>query len=190
MRFGFDIDDTLINLRGHAFELYKQKLGQNIEEDVFRALSTPEIHTPFGLTDEQGKDLWNSSREEIYFTSCPPYPYAVEVLQELVQLGHELYYITARSQEYCQRTMEWLQKNGFPVQADRFYCGMEDEEKVHIIERLELDYYFDDKPAVVNTLSRLKLKVYVRNQSYNTHLDIPRITSWHELRDIIHVSKS
>ncbi len=28
MRFGFDIDDTLINLREHAFQLYNKKLNQ------------------------------------------------------------------------------------------------------------------------------------------------------------------
>jgi uncharacterized HAD superfamily protein len=185
MKFGFDIDDTLINLRGHAFGVYKKKLGKDVGDDVFEALTSPEIHELFGLTNEQGKEMWNSNREEIYFTSCPSFPYAVEVLQELVQSGHEVYYITARSNEYCERTMEWLKKSGFPVRSEHFYCGMEDEEKVHIIERLGLDFYFDDKPAVLNTLSNLQLNVYAKDNSYNKHLDIPRITSWHELRDIV-----
>lgn len=66
------------------------------------------------------------------------FPYAEEVLQELVQGSHEVYYITARSGEYCERTMEWLNKNGFPVRGEHFYCGMADEEKVHIIESLKL----------------------------------------------------
>ena len=85
--------------------------------------------------------------------------------------------------------MEWLKKNGFPVSGDHFYCGMEDEEKVHIIERIGLDFYFDDKPAVLNTLSNLQLKVYAKDNSYNKHLDIPRITSWHELRDILRATE-
>jgi uncharacterized HAD superfamily protein len=185
MKFGFDIDDTLINLRGHAFAIYKKKLGKEVGDDIFEALTSPEIHEPFGLTKEQGKEMWISHRDEIYFTSCPPFPHAVEVLQELVQNEHVVYYITARSKEYCERTKEWLQKNGFPVRGEHFYCGMEDEEKVHIIERLGLDFYFDDKPVVLNTLSDLQLKVYAKDNSYNKHLDIPRITSWHELRDIV-----
>ena len=61
MKFGFDIDDTLINLRGHAFELYKKKLGKEVGDDVFEALLSPEIHGPFGLTSEQGKEMWNST---------------------------------------------------------------------------------------------------------------------------------
>jgi uncharacterized HAD superfamily protein len=186
MKFGFDIDDTLINLRGYAFEFYKKKLGKEVGDDVFETLTRPEIHEPFGLTDEQGKELWNNHREDIYFTSCPPFPHAVEVLQELVENGHDVYYITARSREYCERTMDWLKKNGFPVRGEYFYCGMEDEEKVHIIERLGLDFYFDDKPAVLNTLSDLQLKVFAKDNSYNKQLDIPRITSWLELRGIMH----
>lgn len=185
MKFGFDIDDTLINLRGHAFELYKKKLGRDFGDDVFQALPTLEIHEPFGLTKEEGGRMWNSLREEIYFTSCPPFPHAVEVLNELAEQGHEVYYITARPKEHCGRTMEWLERSGFPVRGDRFYCGMEDEEKVRIIERLGLDFYFDDKPAVLNTLSDLQLKVFAKDNSYNRHLDIPRVTSWHELRDIV-----
>ena len=79
-----------------------------------------------------------------------------------------------------------MQVNGFPVDPSHFYCGMKDEEKVRIIERLDLDYYFDDKPAVLDTLSHLPLRVYARDQSYNKHLlHIPRITSWHELRDLL-----
>ncbi|MFC0211040.1 hypothetical protein ACFFK0_01035 [Paenibacillus chartarius] len=185
MKFGFDIDDTLINLRGYAFELYKRKLGVDLGDEVLQSLASVEIHEPFGLTREQGKEMWNSLREDIYFTSCPPFPFAVEVLQELAEQGHEVYYITARAKEYCARTLEWLRQNGFPVRGEHFYCGMEDTEKVHIIERLGLDYYFDDKPAVLNTLSGLQLAVYAKDNPYNKHLEIPRITSWHELREIV-----
>ena len=38
MRFGFDIDDTLINLREYDFELYQQKLGREVAIDLFHAL--------------------------------------------------------------------------------------------------------------------------------------------------------
>lgn len=185
MKLGFDIDDTLINLRGHAFEIYKKKLGKNFGDEIFDALPSLHIHEPFGLTHEEGKELWNSLREEIYFSSCPPFPFAVEVLNELADQGHEVYYITARAEAYCERTFQWLEQSGFPVHAKRFYCGMNDDQKVQFIRRLGLDYYFDDKPAVLNTLSELKLKVYAKDNSYNKHLNVPRITSWHELRDII-----
>lgn len=185
MKLGFDIDDTLIHLRKHAFELYKKKLGKDLGDDVFHGLTTIAIHEPFGLTREEGKELWNNLREEIYFSACPPFPYALEVLNELAEQGHEIYYVTARSAAYCEKTLAWLKNNGFPVQDERFYCGMEDHMKVGFIQRLGLDYYFDDKPAVLNTLSELKLKVYAKDNPYNKHLDIPRITSWDELRDIV-----
>ena len=73
MKFGFDIDDTLINLREYAFNLYNKKLGKNVALDVFQELKRVEIHEAFGLTDEQGSDMWNSSLEEIYYTSCPAF---------------------------------------------------------------------------------------------------------------------
>lgn len=103
MKFGFDIDDTLINLRQHAFELYNHKLKKNIPLKDFHALKTVEIHEPFGLNATEGKQLWNSLREEIYFTNCPPFPDAIEALNELVSNGHEVYYITARKNNLPKR---------------------------------------------------------------------------------------
>lgn len=186
MKFGFDIDDTLINLREHAFHIYNEKLDKSVPMDVFQKLDRVEIHEPFGLTEEEGSKMWKSSLEEIYYTSCPPFPNAVETLQELVEKGHEIYYITARPEEHGERTKEWLIKQGFPVKDDHFYYGMKDDEKVKIIEELQLDYYFDDKPEVLHTLStKPNTKVFVRDQSYNRHLDFPRIIDWEELQKVL-----
>lgn len=185
MKFGFDIDDTLINLREHAFNIYNKKLNQNIPHDVFQSLNRVEIHEPFGLSEEQGNEMWKSSLEEIYYTTCPPFPHAVETLQELEKQGHEIYYITARPKEHGERTKKWLKEQGFPVQDEKFFYGMQDHEKVQIIQHLKLDYYFDDKPEVLNTLTNDSLKVLVKDQSYNRHLKIPRIVNWTELSEIM-----
>ncbi|MCP8969399.1 5' nucleotidase, NT5C type [Ectobacillus ponti] len=185
MKLGFDIDDTLINLREHAFHLYNRKLNQNVGLDVFHGLKTLEIHEAFGLTKEEGGRMWRDSMEEVYFTDCPPFPYAVEVLRELEEQGHEIYYITARPKEHGERTKQWMKDNGFPVRDDRFYYGMKDEEKLQIIGQLGLDYYFDDKPRVLETLMDQQLKVYAKSNSYNQHLHIPRITCWSELKGIL-----
>lgn len=185
MKFGFDIDDTLINLREHAFTIYNKRLNKNVHIEEFHALNRVEIHEPFGLNDEQGKEMWNSSLEEVYFTNCPPFPHAVETLQELVEKGHEVYYITARPKEHGERTKKWMIEQGFPVRDDRFYYGMLDHEKVQIIKKLELDYYFDDKAEVLDTLSHDSLKVFVRDQSYNRHLHYPRIVNWTDLNEVL-----
>jgi uncharacterized HAD superfamily protein len=185
MRFGFDIDDTLINLREYAFGLYQQKLGREVAIDLFHALDRVEIHELFGMSDEEGAEMWNSVLDELYYTDCPPYPGAVELLQQLDREGHDIFYITARSAKHGEKTKAWLKRQGFPVRGDRFYCGMKDAEKVHIIKDLQLDYYFDDKPAVVDTLSHGSLKVVVKDQSYNRHVELPRIKHWADLQELI-----
>lgn len=185
MRFGFDIDDTLINLREHAFHIYKKKLKKDLSLDVFHALNQVEIHGPFGLTDEQGKEMWVSSLEEIYYTDCPAFPDALEVLQELEKQGHEIFYITARPEEHGIRTRDWMKKKGFPVRDDRFYYGMADDEKTHIIKKLELDYYVDDKPAVLNTLKEIPVKLIVKNQSYNQEVDFERLVNWKDFKGVL-----
>lgn len=185
MKLGFDIDDTLINLREHAFHIYNKNLKQSVPIEVFHKIKKVEIHEAFGLTAEEGFTMWNNSLEEIYFTSCPPYPEAIEVLQALSKQGHEIYYITARPIKHGERTKQWMIELGFPVEEDRFFCGMKDEEKVTIIQSLQLDYYFDDKPDVLNTLSNDRINIYVKNQPYNQHVNLPRITNWSEMRMLL-----
>ena len=101
-----------------------------------------EIHEAFGLTDEEGSAMWNSSLEEIYYTSCPAFPNAIEVLNELDKEGHEIYYITSRPKEHGERTKKWMMEKGFPVQDQRFFYGMQDDEKVHFIQKLQLGLFF------------------------------------------------
>lgn len=178
MRFGFDIDDTLINLREHAFHLYNRKLNRAVGLEVFRELKTVEIHEAFGMDAEAGGKMWNSLLEEIYFTDCPVFEGAIEFVTKLEQDGHEIFYITSRPKQYCGKTRQWVKETGFPVHDERFYCGMQDQEKISIIKDLKLDYYFDDKPAVLETLKDVSTKVYVKDQSYNQHVSIPRVTQW------------
>ncbi|TWT24857.1 HAD family acid phosphatase [Planomicrobium sp. CPCC 101110] len=185
MKFGFDIDDTLIGLREYAFNLYQKKLGQSVPMDVFHALDRVEIHEAFGLTDQEGAEMWKQSLEEIYYTECPPYPGAIDFLQQLEKEGHEIYYITARSAKHGENTKKWMKRQGFPVRDDRFFCGMKDAEKAEIIKKLQLDYYVDDKPAVIDTLAGGPVNVLVKDQSYNRHMDLPRIKHWADLKNLI-----
>ncbi|KAA0550200.1 HAD hydrolase-like protein [Bacillus sp. BGMRC 2118] len=185
MKIGFDIDDTLINLREHAFELYKRKLNMEVPSNNFYELQTVEIHELFGLTSEEGSKMWKESLEEIYYTNCPPYEDIIEILQTISKEGHEIYYITARPKEHGERTKEWLRDLGFPIEDDRFFYGMKDEEKVSIIKDLQLDFYFDDKPEVVNTLVNESVTTVLRDQSYNRHLNFPRIKTWSQLLELL-----
>lgn len=189
MKFGFDIDDTLINLREHAFHLYNKKLNQSVDLDVFRALQTVEIHEAFGLKKEDGNAMWRECMEEIYFTDCPSFEGALETLNSLDTDGHEIYYITSRPKKYCAQTREWMKAQGFPVKDDNFYCGMQDDEKIATIMKLELDYYFDDKPAVLETLKDVQTKVFIMDQSYNQSVEMPRMKQWIELDNILSNNK-
>lgn len=137
-----------------------------------------EIHSLFGLTSEEGSKLWRDSMDEIYFTDCPVYEFALETLQKLADEGHEIYYITSRPKDRCEKTRKWMEQLGFPIISERFYCGMKDHEKVEILKKLDLDVYVDDKMKVLDTLSDLKTKVIVKNQSYNQQIDLPRLYNW------------
>lgn len=185
MKIGFDIDDTLIDLRAHAFRFYNKKLGTAIAMEAFHTLQRVEIHEPFGLSDAEGSVMWNNSLEDIYFTNCPIFEGALETLRALWEMGHEIYYITSRPKQYCEKTRGWMVAQGFPVEEGHFFCGMQDHEKVATILALELDVYVDDKPAVLETLQDVKTKVMLKNQSYNQHVPFPRLNHWQEFIEMI-----
>ena len=178
MRFGFDIDDTLIQLRQHAFTLYNQELGQNFGQDIFEQICRVEIHEPFGLTSEEGSAMWQRMNEQVYFTDCPSYEQAKELLWQLTEAGHDIYYITARPESSCLRTRQWMIDNGYPVKEGHFYCGMQDHEKLAIIEELDLDVYVDDKPKILHSLKDLRTIAVLRDQPYNRDESFERITHW------------
>lgn len=178
MKIGFDIDDTLINLREHAFHLYNKKLGKQIDIALFYQLKRVEIHELFGLDEDEGHVMWNSLMEEIYFTDCPVFEGAIDFIRKLEKEGHSIFYITSRPKTYCEKTRQWMKNRGFPIIDEHFYCGMKDHEKLEIIQKLNLDVYFDDKPAVLETLTDSNTKVYVKHQSYNGHVPFPRVYDW------------
>lgn len=185
MRLGFDIDDTLIDLRQHAFHLYNKKLNKNISLAVFNEIPTVEIHSPFGLTNEEGGQMWKDSMEEIYFTNCPAFPDALNVLNELEAEGHEIFYITSRPKHFCGKTREWVKEQGFPVKDENFFCGMADHEKIDTIRSLNLDFYIDDKPKVLATLLGIETKLLIKDQSYNRDEKYTRLKNWSDFKNII-----
>lgn len=182
MKFGFDIDDTLIRLREHAFHIYQRKLNQQVDIEKFHQLERVEIHElSFSLNEQEGKQMWEDSLEEIYFTDCPIYPGALETILQLEELGHEIYYITARPKLHGEQTKAWLRQNEFPVLDSHFFYGMKDNEKMEIIQGLDLDYYVDDKPTVLDTLTKTNTKLLIKDQSYNRNKkSFARIIDWHD----------
>jgi hypothetical protein len=44
-----------------------------------------------------------------------------------------------------------------------------------------LDYYFDDKPAVLQTLIETSVNVYGKDHSYNKEVNVNQIQDWADL---------
>ena len=61
-----------------------------------KQIKTIQIHEAFGLDAKAGGELWNSLRDEIYYSDCQLFEGALEMLQELDREGHDIFYITAR----------------------------------------------------------------------------------------------
>lgn len=189
LKIGFDIDDTLNNVRFRAAEIFNRELSLSIETNEVLNHSNIHLYSLFGLSELKGKELWKKHQNEIYSTNIP-LDSSVECLNQLFREGHQIFYITARSntKENVLMTKEWLKTNGFPFHESRFYIGMKDEEKAKIVTDLNLDLYFDDKPSVLSVFENNKSTkplIVKRSHTYNEHLSFPSVSDWSSIFDIL-----
>ncbi|WP_047151828.1 5' nucleotidase, NT5C type [Aneurinibacillus tyrosinisolvens] len=186
MKIGFDIDDTLNDMRYTVTRMFNETLQREITNEFVDTFPTLHIYDAFNLSREEGRLLWKQLQSRIHEESLP-LEYASNILNKLAKEGHEIFYLTAREDtlEIREATTEWLRKHDFPFKEAHFYIGMKDEEKAGIAQGLGLDLFFDDKPHVLSAFEGTGIRVYIKNTCYNQHASYQRISSWSELEKIV-----
>lgn len=189
MRFGFDLDDTIINLRDYALKIYSEELQQVPDRAHFERLTTIGIFDLFNMTKEQENELWHKLAPKIYSGPSELFPHAQATLTQLAAEGHDIFYITARESTHCTITEQWLQQRGLPLQKGHLYCGMADDEKAAIITDLKLDYYVDDKAPILHSIAHLATQPILKDQSYNQQAPFPRLYDWKDFFTLLNTLK-
>src|SRR5688572_26817732 len=92
LKLGIDIDGTIKDTHRAALDVYNQEFKRNI---TFEQVTDFFLDEAFGLTRDEGAAVWSKLEGKIY-TVGVPLPHAQEVLQQLQEQGHEIYFITAR----------------------------------------------------------------------------------------------
>lgn len=177
MRLGIDIDGTIKYTHRAAIEIYNRVLDRDIKE---QDVTTYLLDEPYGLSDEEGRQLWLRLEAEIYQIG-KPLEHSANSLKRLEQEGCEIYYITARPNGRIVQeiTEEWLAKHNFPF-ANKLFMNSQDKARVALENGIEL--FFEDDPKHINNLITNGIPTVVMDWPYNRVVpsEIPRIKDWLE----------
>jgi len=183
MHFGVDIDGTIKDTHRAAVEVYNKILNRSVRvEDVTDFY----LDRAFGLTREEGYQMWREWEEQIYSLGVP-LEHAPEVLTDLVSKGHRVTFITARPdlKNIEEVTRRWLKKHGFPYTGDNLVMNAQDKAKV--AKEMGVDLFFEDAPYHLENLVRNQIPTVIVDASYNQDFPHPlkRIRDWREVYAIL-----
>jgi len=103
-----------------------------------------------------------------HWTLRPPMRKNFIVVKSLAnQKNMQIFIISGRYSFLEGKTKEWFKRNGFVCTPERIFLNVNDEQphyfKEKIIKKLDLDYFFDDDPKIIQYLKvKIKNTVFVR----------------------------
>jgi len=149
-RIAVDIDDTLYSFCDLARRLITEEGFRTGDKQLIQAAYAPwpEWRTPPDLI---GLDRWLEvigwCHDSELIVSQTPYDGARETLDELVDAGHDLLYISNRATETEEATAEWLRRVKFPFHPAYSELVVTDQDKKPFLA--DCQYLIDDRPKTL-----------------------------------------
>jgi 5'(3')-deoxyribonucleotidase len=143
MRLGIDLDGVVADFNAGWIRLHREEFGSDLQPSMVTTWDG--LHTLAGFPDMDMFWSWareNGDRPSI-FRHFDPYPDAVETLEALEGMGHDIVIITAKPDWAIPDTFRWLADHGVPTRE----VHMQDQKYL-----VECDVYLDDSPHVVPEL--------------------------------------
>jgi phosphoglycolate phosphatase-like HAD superfamily hydrolase len=156
MRIGIDFDNTIVNYNGVFY-----KAGRRLEwlpklDDE----SKQAVKSYFVSCSEEPR--WTELQGIVYgydIRFAKPYEGIYEILGGWKDAGHQMFLVSHKTKypiighkvDFHQAATNWLKENNLmPYFEETYFCPQKDE-KVEMIEKLELDYFIDDLPSILNS---------------------------------------
>ena len=175
MRIGIDIDDTLTQTR----EIFPKKIKAfrkkyHLKKYSERQQLSDEQFFNFGLI--YGKEVYLSMKEK---------KHAIKIIQKWILEGHEIYFITARSNKDVPNvekyTREYLEKRKIKYKEIVFDA----KNKYLASKKFNLDVYIDDQERMLDTFQAKDAYLirFVRNKKIKSKYQ--KATKWKEIEKIV-----
>jgi len=199
MRIGIDLDDVMAVCAVPYLRRFAHEYGVELpdEKEVgWHLLREMDEQVPPAERDRFRMRLYDSAffRELEIYENCPA------ILEQLVNAGHELYFITARAERRRVVTETWLREKGILDYAKAVHLkptgefnpdyprGRYDPEgsaqyKTRLATELRLDVFCEDDVIISRTLAEAGIRVLLFDHPWNREVDHPlvtRVRGWEE----------
>jgi uncharacterized HAD superfamily protein len=177
---GFDIDDTVAN----GIEIFLPTQNKYFGVDLKEEKMNGDFHELYGITKKELLQYFVDSGPTL-LPKLKPLPYAVEMVNQLHDKGHTIYFITARPEFNTKEiTVDWLSKYGFKYHGLYF-----DGQKIKHCLDLGIEIFVDDMNYIIeNTYSNGITSIFVdapKNRVVKTSKGIYRAKNCKEIYDLI-----
>lgn len=155
-----DIDGTMSD--PYFFVSYLNKLtGKVLTNDDYISIDWNDTYGPeFQDIYQNFDDDYTYIYEEVELLDG-----AKEVIDELIENGDDVHFVTARSHTIDDITRNWLENQG--IDSSRVYSLSGNEGKVETARKLDCDIFIEDDPNNIKNLLKAGFKVIVMDSNYN-----------------------
>lgn len=180
IRFGIDIDGT-VTCPTSLIPHINKRFGKNLTLDD---VTQYDLTVSFGIDRTEFFEWFRAAESDIYATS-PIQVHAKNVLDKWNQL-HELFYITARSEDLRDVTEQWFSRE--QVAYDKIILTGS-HNKLTAAKENKIELFMEDKhDNAVELSEELNIPVLLFNTPYNQDpvpKNVHRINSWLEADQFI-----
>jgi len=182
VRIGVDIDGVVSDSYPYWLTELNLHFGKNIT-----VIDDYDMHLVFDVSKDVMNDYFVCNAERLLITP-QPISGAKEGIETLLREGHEVIYITARTNEEKDVTVRWLTMCGIPHQHDRvLFAGA--RSKLEIVKQWGIEAFIEDYQVNAKLIAESGIPVFLLNASYNQEAlptGITRCHSWNEIIEGIH----
>jgi len=155
LNIAFDIDGVLADFMGPMLEILNHRHSKLItkEDCVDYTPTTKEGHPDTHITNQEWSSTFTWFEDAGGYAVLKPLEHAVQVINRLYDVGHNIYLVTARKSEFRKSTELFLIIN--KVKYHKLH--MTTKGKGSILKKLEVDVFVDDHPN--NIMDGLKVGI-------------------------------
>lgn len=196
MKIYVDFDDCLCETARHFSGLVAELFGKNVPYEDIRYFN---LQKSFSLTDEQYEHMMIEAHKPEVLLSYEETPGSSAVLNEWIDMGHEVSVITGRPNSSYGPSRAWLDRHGLErvklyclnkygrdgfIQKSDFNLELED------FYKMQFDYAIEDSPSAFRFFAHWpELKVLVYDRPWNRDCEFPgetyqRCTDWEMIRHL------
>ena len=173
MNLGFDIDGVISNFTIQFVDIIQKRYGATLTDgDMY----SYDVSLVLGITKDEVADIVNETLK----SDLPLNPLAKETLDMLNAEGHNIYILTARSDELIEHTLDWLKQKAIPYK-DVFHLTTGKKNLVDVSIDLAVEDNLEEAIELTKKVKHVLLFDQPWNKTKNVKGLIKRVYNWPEV---------